>query len=138
MIQQQTQVYSKPYIGIPYAPLGRDPAVGLDCWGFAHHVLRNAFNLYVPSYDEESSSTDIRFAIYEVLKDGDWELIGRGMEREGDLIGFRTVREPWHIGVVVGNNNMLHMIAGANSCLERYDAMHWHYLICGFYRWSRS
>jgi hypothetical protein len=31
------------YVGIPYVDNGRDPAVGLDCWGFVISIIKDLY-----------------------------------------------------------------------------------------------
>ena len=126
-------------IGIPFLQNGRDPAVGLDCWGLCREALRR-FGRDVP---------DFPHAVYDALeidaqaateaRTGRWERIDQpepgcvaAMAVDPDLPGAIT-----HLGVYIGGGRILHTIQKLNSSLFRLDDRFWGRKIRGYYRWVR-
>lgn len=63
-----------------------------------------------------------------------WTPVGWGNEKFGDFVLMRILGDPWHVGVVVGDGLMLHIMKGINSCLERYSCSIWRKRVVNFYR----
>jgi cell wall-associated NlpC family hydrolase len=54
--------------------------------------------------------------------------------QEGDLVIIRS--RPFHIGVIIAPNMMLHAYNGGTSCIEGYEDMRWRNRVEGFYRYK--
>ena len=131
-----SQHFSK-YIGIPYKPRGRDKTDGLDCWGLIHVVLKEVFNINVPSYDEYDD-TENWAAMAGVIRRHvtDWRKINTEFVRPGDVVLMRMRGEPLHVGVIIGPGQMLHILKGINSVIERHDGVMWKHRVLGIYRYG--
>jgi cell wall-associated NlpC family hydrolase len=128
------------YIGIPYADKGRS-FNGTDCWGLVYLVLLKEFGIRVPTYTEDYSSSNkqCRDQIQDLVKQERrmWQPVELGKEQPGDVINLRVMAKDWHTGIVVGNNEMLHTLAGHESVCESYLSRMWKDRIAGIYRHER-
>ncbi|MCD6262277.1 MAG: C40 family peptidase [Deltaproteobacteria bacterium] len=125
------------FIGIPFKPKGRSYD-GVDCWGLVWLFARDILNIKLPSYSDRylnaEDQKEISTLIKSSIRDPIWTPIGWGSERFGDFVLMRILGDPWHVGVVVGGKQMLHIMKGINSCLERYTLSIWRRRIINFYR----
>lgn len=124
------------YIGLPFTEHGRDRR-GLDCWGLVRLVLAEQFGLNVPclsrEYDRTTDAVRIgRLIAREVPR---WRRMPSGEEELGDVIVTRMRGQPMHVGLVVGDGQMLHVERGVDSALARYNGLQWQDRIEGFYRY---
>lgn len=122
------------YVGLPFVEHGRVRGA-VDCWGLIRLVLAERFDVRVPSYVEDYTST--------IDEDVLGRLIGRhmtswrevtGRERAGDVALLRVRGQPMHVGVVVAPKWMLHIERGIDSMVERYDGVTWAKRLIGVYR----
>lgn len=126
------------YIGLPFQDHGRDRS-GLDCWGLARLVLAEQFGHAVPSFrcDYAHSRAVDEISGLITRETPRWENIIQGAEQQGDVIVLRLFGKPLHVGIVLGDAHMLHIEAGINSAIERYDGARWKNRIFGFYRYQK-
>lgn len=119
-------------IGLPYLSGGRSE-LGADCWGIVYLFHGKQVPSYSGSYkcatNTESVSAHIN-ATKETWVDVDFK-----DRRKGDVIVFNIRGLPVHVGVVLNDYEMIHTLAGHNSCIERYDSHKWANRIEGVYRW---
>lgn len=123
------------YIGLPFAEHGRD-VQGLDCWGLVRLVLSEQFGIAVPSYAREYRSTRAQDELGALIKRETqaWEKIESGNESLGDVVVLRLRGQPMHVGMVLGDQTMLHIEQFINSAIERYSSRRWSGRVEGFYR----
>jgi cell wall-associated NlpC family hydrolase len=123
----------REYIGIPFRERGRDRE-GCDCWGLVRLVLAERFGVLLPSFDGYGSVRD-RERIRALIEDDlpAWTEVG-GRERAGDVVLLRVGGRPLHVGLVISPGTMLHIEAGIDACLERYDRLPWCRRVLGVYR----
>jgi cell wall-associated NlpC family hydrolase len=128
--------WADKYLGIPWKDGGRGRD-GVDCWGFVRLVLWEEFGHAVPAYSGEYLTTEDRDDIARVVKDAQptWEEV---MAPEpGDLVLFRIIDRPCHVGVMVDTGHFLHAMEGVGPSLERLKNPRWRPRVVGFYRWAR-
>ncbi len=131
------------YIGLPFKVKGRDRA-GMDCWGLVRLVLNEQYGVSLPSfadgYDDVRSSMDAEkiggMISASAAAGGVWNPVIAGQEIAGDVVVVRMQGHPMHVGLVLGDAQMLHIMRGINSCIENYHRIHWKDRIYGFYRYS--
>lgn len=125
------------YIGLPFKDHGRDRS-GLDCWGLARLVLAEQFGIALPSYVHEYDRTTETARIGALIAREAllWQAVPAGTEILGDLILLRLNGQPMHIGLVLGDGQMLHIEWNINSVIERYRESRWSRRTSGFYRYS--
>ena len=125
------------YIGLPFQDHGRDRS-GLDCCGLVRLVMSEQFGIALPSYVHEYQRTT------QVEKIGDlvereashWTPVAAEREICGDAIVLRVRGRPMHVGVVLGDRQMLHIEHGINSVIESYAGLRWAERVSGFYRYK--
>ncbi|MFH1158768.1 MAG: NlpC/P60 family protein [Pseudomonadota bacterium] len=124
------------YIGLPFQDHGRDRS-GLDCWGLVRLVLAEQFGIALPSYIHEYQRTTQAEKISALIdrESSKWKEIPAGSEVCGDPVVLRVRGKPMHIGLVLGDGQMLHIECGINSVIERYVGVRWAERVSGFYRY---
>lgn len=124
------------YIGIPFAALGRTRD-GLDCYGLVWLVLRERFGISAPSYAESYANPNDLREIGALIRG---EIVSRWrMEPHpsiGDVINFNVAGMPCHVGIIVAPRWFLHVIRGADSCVEQWTSPKWGRRVEGFYRYA--
>ncbi|MBU6475066.1 MAG: C40 family peptidase [Alphaproteobacteria bacterium] len=130
-------IWAGRYIGLPFKGHGRDRS-GLDCWGLARLVMAEQFGLALPSHAEAYQRTTQTELIAELIarEAQKWKIVPSGQEQCGDVIVLRVRGRPMHVGLVLGDRQMLHIERGIDSVIERYNGPHWAERIAGFYRYK--
>lgn len=122
-------------IGIPFVSKGRDPAIGLDCWGlvrvFYERVLHITLPSYADQYEAASDSVSVATAVSKNLMGG-WLPVLEPQFGDGVLLRIDDCES--HVGVYLGDGKMLHTQAGHNSVIDRVDGLRWKNRVIGFYR----
>jgi cell wall-associated NlpC family hydrolase len=133
-------VWAVRYIGIPFADHGRDPAIGLDCWGLLRTVYQNEFRIDLPSLDEAYLSSTDRATVAAVIEQtrAAWRPIPPEATHFGDVALIRIGRHPLHVGVVaeVAPVSVLHVEWRIDTVLERISSPSLARRLCGFYRYG--
>lgn len=132
-------IWAGRYIGLTFKDHGRD-RTGLDCWGLVRLVLSEQFGLALPSFIHEYKHTLEKTRIAplitrELLR---WQPVAAGQEQAGDIVILRLHGQPMHVGLVLGDRQMLHIESGINSAIERYTSPHWAARLHGFYRYKKE
>lgn len=125
------------YIGLPFIDHGRD-RTGLDCWGLVRLVMAEQFGFALPSYVHEYQRTTQVEKISALIERElpKWKIVQTDKEICGDVIILRVRGKPMHVGVVLGDQQMLHIELGINSVIERYAGTRWTDRVSGFYRYK--
>lgn len=129
-------IWAAHYIGLPFAERGRDHK-GVDCWGLVRLVMAEQFGRALPSFGNEYDHTcnQVKIAALVTREVPRWRHIAAGEEQLGDVIVLRVRGVPMHVGLVLGDGQMLHTEKGINSTLERYTSTRWCQRLAGFYRY---
>lgn len=129
-------IWAGRYIGLPFLLRGRDRR-GLDCWGLVRLVLAEQFAFSVPCLAKEYPHTSAAETLANVVRREipQWRAIPAGAEELGDVIVLRMRGAPMHVGIVIGDGQMLHIEQGINSAIERYGSLRWQSRVEGFYRY---
>lgn len=121
------------YVGIPFKEKGRDEN-GLDCWGLVRLWYDKELGIELPSYiDAYQTTNDIE--ITETIKKEQaikWELVDT--PKRGDVVLLKIKGLPWHVGIYLGDNRMLHVEQGCDSIIEKLGRSKWKNRILGYYR----
>ena len=124
------------YVGLPYCDKGRSRE-GFDCWGLVRHVLADEFGIHgLPDYVNEYSSASDRESVTKIVCSGKadgWKQVA--VPNPGSVVILQIAGHPWHCGVVVNAEWMLHTLKGVDVCLERLDSPVWRNRIEGFYQY---
>ncbi len=130
-------IWAGHYIGLRFKEHGRDTS-GLDCWGLSRLVLAEQFGIALPSFITEYERTTQVDKISDLIEreTAKWRLIKSGDELCGDIIVLRVRGKPMHVGLVLGDEQMLHVERGIDSVIEKYSKPSWKNRISGFYRYK--
>jgi len=132
-----TAPWAARYVGMPFKDGGRD-ASGCDCWGLVRLVLGEQYGVELESYVGQYSSARAVDEVSgllagEIPKTGWLAVVGD--PRPGDGVLFRLLNAPWHVGVVVGPDEFLHVEEGVGAaCVERLSSHRWVRRLIGVYR----
>ena len=98
----------KKYLGIPYRHKGRDPKVGLDCWGLGICVFKDlGINLLDFEVDySEDWAFENNFFIENYYKE--WEIVKVPRVFDCVLFKFYSNASPNHGGICLGENKFIH------------------------------
>ena len=122
----------KDLIGIPFVDRGRDPKVGLDCFGLAKEVFR-WHGIDLPEFwiaCEDASQ--INRTVGEEKKSGRWARLEK--PEVPCLIVLRFNAYKWnHVGVYIGSGRMIHTARKTGGRIERLDHPYWRQRIEGYY-----
>ncbi|MBX4944645.1 C40 family peptidase [Rhizobium binae] len=124
------------FVGIPYVPRGRTYDAA-DCWGVFRLFQRDVRGILLPSYVDELDDCQFHRRVFAPLvhaeKEHNWTEVDR--PEFGDGILMRVGREESHIGVFIGNGQMLHSEGPHPSQIERIGDMRWRDRITGYFRY---
>lgn len=127
--------WSKKYIGLKFKEHGRD-ADGVDCWGLAVMIYKDAFNIDLPSFSTQYENTKSADQINDIVisESSKWIKINSGSEQIGDIILVRMRGVPMHVGLVLGDGYMVHSAHGIDTVIENYKRISWKDRVVGVYR----
>lgn len=132
-------MWTNKYIKIPFAECGRSEK-GADCWGLAIIIYKNELNIDLPELLGYNDTHDRKYIsdLYET-EHKLWQEVPLGQEKPYDIIVFRTMGLPTHIGIVIGKGDMIHCERGIGTCVNNYkkDVL-WTKRIVGVYRYARD
>ncbi len=130
-------IWAGRYIGLPFLDHGRDRA-GLDCWGLVRLAVSEQFDISLPAFlGDYQTTADIAGIAALVEREAVlWLPVRAGEERLGDVVVLRLKGRPVHVGLVLGDAQMLHVEQGVDSAIEKYSSPRWKDRIHGFYRYE--
>lgn len=120
-------------IGIPFVDGGRDPKIGLDCWGLAVEVFAR-FNIDLPDYKigcQEASRIDATIGENRRF----WRKCDPAAPPTPSLVVIRFNSPLYcnHTGVYIGNGRFMHTRQKIGANIDRIDSPAWRRMIEGFY-----
>lgn len=123
------------YIGIEFEDLGRTEK-GLDCWGLLCLIYEEHFNINLPPYVSDYSTSDKPKEVTLTIDKGrpDWSEVTIASGKPGDLLLFALASIPTHVGMYIGNNKFIHIIKGSNCTIEKINAPLWRRRFNGIFR----
>ena len=124
-------------IGIPFVDGGRDPNVGLDCWGLCRVVFRRC-GVMVPDFPAACyDAIGIHMQIMDQSVTGHWAALAvpdhvclAVMAIDADAPHVCQ-----HLGVYIGNGQIIHTLRKRHAHLIRVNDRFFARKIRGFYRW---
>lgn len=132
-------MWCNDFISVLFKEKGRDRN-GCDCWGLARLIYKEKLNIELPlllDYDTTKDSKSIS-KLYDI-EHQDWEEIPVGEEKEFDILVFKIVGLPTHVGVVVKKGIMIHCENKRGSHItEYYKDIQWNKRLVGVYRYGRK
>lgn len=116
------------YIGIPFKDGGRG-FDGLDCWGLVRLVWHEERGILMPDMGDEYSSAFERGDVCDLFgkyTSQDWNVdVTDQPRRELDVLVFSFGTLELHAGLWVAPGEMLHVMKGMETAVERYDIAKW-------------
>lgn len=116
------------YIGIPFKDGGRG-FDGLDCWGLVRLVWHEERDILMPDMGDEYSSAFERgdvCGLFGKYTAQDWNVdVTDQPRRELDVLVFSFGTLELHAGLWVAPGEMLHVMKGMETAVERYDIVKW-------------
>lgn len=124
------------YINIPYVENGRSKD-GADCWGLVRLVYQNEFGITLPALSEVYAADDRGAAVEESLALHKESWVKReGTPKTGDVVLFRIMGEPVHVGIALSEGSFLHVRRNGYAVIERLTSGVWKHRVEGFYYYS--
>lgn len=124
-------------IGVPFISGGRDPAIGLDCWGLFMLVHR-MFGHDVP--DVPVLCTEL----LQINREARRQIAALWLPATEPASGLSVVMATdhnhpdvlQHFGVLIDRRQVIHCIQGAGVVVSRLDLLRGALCVKGFYRWN--
>lgn len=125
------------YIKIPFVEHGRVEE-GCDCWGLIKVIYEKELGIRLPSLLEYKDTKD-RISISSLVSSEEkliqWKQIPSGEEKEFDVVVFRILNVPTHVGLVYKKGSMIHCEKGKGTYLTDYNKEHhWKKRLYGTFR----
>ena len=131
-------MWSNQYITIPFVEHGRERK-GCDCWGLARVIYKEQLGIDLQTlldYKDTHDSHNIA-DLYE-NEHKEWEEIPLGQEKEFDILVFKILGLPTHIGVVINKGMMIHCEYGIGTHITEYNReFQWRKRLAGIYRYKK-
>lgn len=127
--------WSAEFVGLPWAEKGRDRA-GVDCWGLVVIAFASR-GIALPSYAADYvcvAEREQNAKLFDREFRSPWIDVAVGTEREWDVVLFRRMGVPAHVGIVVGEGRMLHISTDEESMVEAYAAGRWRQKLISVHR----
>lgn len=123
-------------IGTPFVFGGRDPMVGLDCWGLVAHVLRESGLPMPPGDWEPETLVEGHRLLTEQARSGDWVGADGSV---GDVVAMFRGDVVVHVGICEPGG-VLHTARGLGVVIQTRRALQksFGYSAVKFYRWAGS
>lgn len=129
-------MWCNDYITIPFLEHGRDKN-GCDCWGLARLIYDEQLGVKLPTLIDYKNTKDSE-AIAKLYEEEhkQWEEVPLGHEREFDIVVFKILGLPTHIGIVISKGIMLHCEYGVGTHASEYNREpQWKKRLTGIYRY---
>ena len=124
------------YIGIPYADRGRG-FESLDCWGLCQLFYKEEFGIDIPDYLWAYTSAEDGGSVAMAINENKVNWLKVDQPDFGDVLVFRILGQPIHVGIKLQDDDFLHAFKGTNSCIERLSSLSWSRRLLEVYRWAR-
>lgn len=123
------------YVGIPYENRGRTRE-GVDCWGLVQLWYREQLDIDVPDYLWAYSAANDKESVSHAIEENkaSWNKVDE--PAYGDVLVFRIMGYPMHVGIKLNGDDFLHAFQGTQSCLERLSSIAWSRRLFEVYRWA--
>lgn len=121
-----------PYIGLAFEDHGRGPA--FDCWGIVCEIFAKERGVTLPDYVAAYASAGDRHSVAAAVEEGCklWQKVSD--PQPFDVVILRLAGRPWHCGVIVAEDWMLHALSDVGVVLEKVSSPVWRNRVEGFYR----
>lgn len=121
-------------IGVPFCDRGRDPKVGLDCWGLCR-VIYERLGITLPMYHIGCFEPELISQVFESEKIALLTQVTNPSFPNFVAMKFNSSVVN-HIGIYIGNKQFIHARQGSNVSIESVEHLYWKRAIQGYYEWS--
>lgn len=132
-------MWSNKYISIPFVEHGRTRE-GCDCWGLARVIYEEQLGVNLPlllNYKNTKDSANIA-ELYE-NEHQEWSEVKKGEEKPFDILVFKILGFPTHIGIVINKGYMIHCEYGIGTHVTEYNReIQWSKRLAGIYRYNKK
>jgi len=122
------------YLGIKYIDNGRDPKIGLDCWGISCCIVNDIFKVVMP--DPEYRKFSLLRHKEDIVRNHNmshWVNLVIGQPIFGDFVLINALKNlPIHVGIYMKSGRFIHAISGMGVVLGEIEL--WQNKIEGIYR----
>jgi len=121
------------FVGIPFVKGGRDPKIGLDCYGLCK-VLCEKLGEELPDYISPDDREDTDRTVQEEKSN-----FTRLDAPEAFVLVLFAIRPPYesHIGIVLPDLiHFIHTSRNVGCSVERLSLPFWSKRVRGFYKWK--
>lgn len=126
------------YIKTPFVDHGRSEE-GCDCWGLVRLIYKKELSIELPSlldYKDTKDRVTIS-ALVDSEKCIKWCEIDHGKEKTFDVVVFKMLNVPTHVGLVYSKGSMIHCEKGKGTYLTDYNREHnWKKRLYGIFRYA--
>lgn len=113
-------------IGVPFVEDGEGCFSGWSCWGLLKCFYRLCRGVEIEDYGDRPLWESIE------AEKANWTQISLAEALPGD--GVLLKGKPFHVGIYLEKNRMLHAIEGCATSIARLDAVEWANRLVGVYR----
>ena len=118
----------KKYVGLPFEKY--------NCWQLVCLVYKNELNIILDTYKNEYHDSCDRENIASIYTREMHQVYFKVDKPQSfDVAVCRVRGQPWHTGIVIEPNEMLHTQLHIDAVVQRYDQFTWKNRILGFYRY---
>ena len=108
-----------------------------NCWQLVCLIYQNELNITLDTYKNEYYNALDRENIATIYTREMAHVYFKVDKPQAfDVIVCRVRGQPWHTGIVIEPNEMLHTQRYTNAVVEHYDRFNWKSRILGFYRYN--
>lgn len=126
------------YVGIDYIDNGRNPNIGLDCWGLIMCIMEDLFGVIVPDLNYRKFSL-LRHK-NSIIKNYDMSTWVDPVDKKyrlGDLMLICPIENlPIHAGIYLIGEQFIHAVSGQGVITS--DTVKWKSQIEGYYRLKKE
>lgn len=120
----------RKYLGCKYAPRGRDPKTGLDCYGLVICIFGD-LGLRLPDPGYAGADLETNKKMLESLERAIPSVKLEKPER-GCVIEFIVSGEPSHVGIYMGSGDFIHVSERSGVVVDKLRR--WNKRVKGYYR----
>lgn len=118
---------------VPFVNGGRDRS-GWDCWGLLRVVYAERFGIELESFQGDYDGAFDEAGIQSLFPQATSEWIEVGAPREGDAVWMSVYGQPCHVGVWLEGPQLLHVLNGSGTRIDRIGSQAWQHRIKAYYR----
>lgn len=135
--QEQFAKHAQSFVGVPFHHQGRN-GVGVDCIGLVM-LAANRCKLHVhgkplKDYDRTDYGREPSPPYLDEMLEHCFEPVSMERLQVGDILLFRILKQPQHVGVYLGGNQFVHAYEPHGKVKIDFLEKRWKHQCCGAYR----